>query len=168
MLLALVGILPSANPAQAQVPPCVAGEWRANDLDRVFRDLLGETEGFQIESITGDVDLTVRGDGSYEVRYSAFTMVATIAGEPATTIIDGPVRGRMQEVAPGALVGNMTEAAVNSTVIFQGNTMTQQIPFDSDGATGDAVDYDCDRGRLTFTFGNPGTSDRIAINFSRR
>ena len=108
-----------------------------------------------------------RSPGSYELRYNGFTVDATTSSGSTTTVMDGPLSGRMQEIQPGVVVGSINESNVSSTVTMLGTTTTNTVAFQGQSETGSPVDYDCELGRLTFTFTTPRTGQQFSFSFIR-
>jgi hypothetical protein len=122
----------------------------------------------QVDSITGDILLTIRGDGSYELRYTAFTMSLTTSSGPLTSVADGPIRGGLRETGPGSVAGTMTESAVNIEVTVAGLTMTDTFSLTDADRSESLVTYDCGSGRVTFTSSGPGAEQPMTLIFNRR
>ena len=152
-----------AAPA-AQVPLCVAGNWRATNLDETFRALFGNSSSFQVESVSGDVGLSIGLDGSYEIRYSGFNLNGNMgpAVGPFAMGMDGSIRGRFRESQPGALTSSITDSSVTTTTTMMGNTTTDSTPIQMEES--DAVSYDCDLGSLSFSV---GTERPFTLRFTR-
>ena len=160
----LGALLVGPAPGYAQVPLCVAGEWRAVNLEQSFRDLFGPDTGFQIESITGDVTMSLSPNGGYVARYERYRMVADSFGSPFEIVMEGSLRGAMREVRPGALSSSVTESDVTVTTVMMGTTTTGPLPLVGED-TGEAINYDCAAGQLTFAV--PGETS-FRLNFVRR
>jgi hypothetical protein len=167
LLLLLAGMVQTAAPAQAQVPLCLAGEWRMEDPAGLMRGLLADAPEIRIDNVTGEVTLSIQVSGAYELRYNQFGMTVAAADMTMSNVIDGRVRGQMREIAPGTVVGTTRETDLTSTMTVGGETQTIQMPMQDD-ESGSPVEYDCSLGRITFSFTDGDSGRKIPLDFVRR
>ena len=168
--LLLVAIMMPAHIAlgapSAQLPSCVVGDWRLDNPEATFRSLFASAGGIQLDGVSGDVVLSIRGDGSYEINYAQFTLDSSTSAGTSSFTLDGWIRGSFSEVQPGALVGSTTDSSVTMTSTVLGRSTTSEA-LSVDKEEGAPVDYDCGLGRLTFTFRTPGSGTDFSFSFIR-
>jgi len=164
---AISGSVYSAEPAHAQMPSCLVGQWNASDLDETFKGVFANIPNAQIDRVGGDVVLLIQPSGAYEIRYVGLIVYATLPTGPSAMAMDGPLKGRMQEIQPGIVVGSINESDVTSTATILGVSTTNEILFQGQSPTGSPVDYDCDGNWLSFIFNTPRTGQQFSFTFVR-
>jgi len=131
VLLTAVGLAPGPSPlaaadAAAQVPSCPVGTWRLSEA-QLQPALRSRMNPYVVQRSSGDIVVTIKADGSFEIAYQRFAIDLTSDDARFSFMIDGLARGALREADPGTFAISLDSYAVSVAMVRGQEEQAYQI-----------------------------------------